>query len=241
MKSYISIFKKNYIETPKINFKEGVVSPKYYKEIESYLMSLKNNIKKLNFDTLTKLCKWLTKNLKKYSIRFVPNENNDNKYFNKEFQAGITQSGCLSNKKGTVKIYCNNNLLKIQNDDKFFNYFVKNVIRIIGHELIHRNQIFEIENQELRNYIFDFPKETVKYLSNKQEMMSRAWQIIEEFRYNGLTDKQIANILRSNKDTRLVAYSTTFMYYLEFFNIKDPIFKKLWKYAYSYLTNQEIR
>lgn len=247
MKQYNSLFEKyNFILKKKnsitdcVNLNEAALSPIYYENIEKYIKSLEKEIKKKKFVSLSTLCLWLSFKFRKYAIRFVV-DNDSEEQGNNEYSVGITKSGCLSNSKGTIKIYCNENLLKLTTPGNFFNYFTINVIRIIGHELIHRNQMFHLTNKKLRNYIFDHSKlEVEEYLKNKQEMMSRAWQIIEEFRYKELNDKTILNIMRNNKDTRIIAKSFTLSTYFDYFNPKDKIFKDLYKYMYLYISNQDV-
>lgn len=222
------------------SFNEGVVSPEYTNEIEKYFNELHSQIKKLKFSSLRPLCFWLSRKFKKYSIRFKEEEKID--YSTDPYVLlGIIKAGTKTNKKGVITIRCSEQLLQIQSSDKYFKSFLPAIIKIIGHELIHRKQMVQVEGIKLRNYIFDHEniKEIQKYLSNKQEVMARAWQIIEEFRYKGLNDNQILKILQTNKDTRIVAYSPTLMIYLDFFNIKDNVFKVLYKYIYLYL-NSEI-
>ncbi len=234
---------KQYSITDNPILQEVVLSPLYLDEVEKYLLKIKKDIQKQKFTKLNVMCLYLSAKLLKYQIRFKIDEESIST--RNEYQAGITRSGCLSNRKGTINVYVNDNLLKIQEKDKveFFNFFVKNIIRIIGHELIHRHQGFLIANQKLKTYIMDHSElDTIKYLSNKQEMMCRAWQILEEFRYSGLDENQIKNLISNIKDG--FRYSYTLYDYLVIFDFNKKenkeIFKQLQKYIYQYYDGQEV-
>lgn len=225
--------------------KEAVLSPIYLEEIEKYFNDVKNDIQKYNFKNLGGLCLYLTIKFRKFQIRFREDKTINNLNNFDECKVGINKSGCLSDRKGTIIIYVNENLFKIQNKDliNFYDIFVKNIIRIIGHELIHRHQNFLLETRKLRNYIMDHSKLKIKeYLSNRQEMMCRSWQILEEIRYVCCPENEIKTTLKNFKN--LIRYSHTFYEYFRFFNSDREENKKLYnqllKYIYQYYDGQEV-
>jgi hypothetical protein len=221
------------------SLKEGVVYPLYLENIKNQFQQLYPSIQKLKFSSINALCFWLSRNFKSYYIKFRATDEilNSNTIYD---LFGIVSASTLTNKKNRIQIKCNVNLLKIQSINlSQFNKFVEIISEVIGHELVHRYQMVQVEGRKLRNFIFGCtPKETILYLSSKQEIMARAWQIIEEFRFSGLKDKNILSIMQSNKNTRMVAYSPTLMDYLQFFNTKDNVFKILYKYIYMYINNE---
>jgi hypothetical protein len=223
--------------------REAVLSPIYLEDVENYLFKIKKDIRKQKINKLKILNAYLTIKFYKYSVIFIEDNENMNNIDNiPEYKAGITKSSCLSNRKGTIKIYTNNNLLKIQTEDSLYDYFIKNVLRILGHELIHRHQGFVITNQKLKNYIMDHSKlEVENYLSNKQEMMARAWQILEEFRYVGLKNEDIRHLL-SNIEKGMRYSKTLYDYFVVFKDDENKdVFKRLQKYIYQYFDGQEVK
>jgi hypothetical protein len=243
LKKYIF---KQYGMTDNPILKEAVLSPLYLEEVHNYLFQIKKDIQKQKFTSLSALCLYLSIKMRKYQVRFKIDEDSEDIKQRDEFKAGITKSGCLNNRKGTINIYVNENLIKIQNkiNDSFFDFFIKNVVRIIGHELIHRHQGFVIANEKLKRYIMDHSQlDGIKYLSNPQEMMSRAWQILEEFRYNGQSENQIKHLL-SNIE-KAYKYSSTLIEYFTIFDYdkkeNKEMFKQLQKYIYQYYDGQEVK
>lgn len=217
---------------------EAVLSPRYLDNVMKYIYEIKDKIMKNKFESLSAFCFIMNNYFSKYAVRFVPGS--QRKSAPLEYAAGILGSGCLTNRKGTIKIYVHEDFLRLQYDEKFFKFFVRNVLRVIGHELIHRQEGLRIQNQKIRDYALDHSKlETKEYLANKQEMMARAWQIIEELRYKGYVD----NAIRADINSKVVlAKSTSLSEYYDYFDYKTDkeIFKRLYKYIYMYLDGQEV-
>lgn len=215
---------------------EAVISPEYYiKQIHTILKSLKNNIiNKYKNLSLTDLCDILTKELQTYKIKFVATtkENKDKNY--------VTNGGIIISKLEII-ILCYYKTIMIQNSGEEYNNFIKQVLLILGHELIHRNQILKVNNDKLRLFLFKGSpldlkdrNKAMKYLANKHEIMSYAWQIIETFRLKGKKDTEIQSILQSNENKKF-AFDPMLLWYHQIFSIVNNPLKRLYKYMYEYL------
>lgn len=125
---------------------------------------------------------------------------------------------------------------------------------IIGHELEHREQILRIKYEELRDKIFtamakrskdvsDNPTVLnfqVSYLSDVREIMSYAWQIVNNFRVRGIEDYWIKKFLSSEDSMKFKLGGQVLEDYHTVFNkIKsNTALKLLYKYMYQYLDGQ---
>lgn len=122
-----------------------------------------------------------------------------------------------------------------------FDNFIKTMKEVIGHELIHRIQY--ARKKYIKLVSEDNKEYTAKYLANKDEIMSFAFQTIEWFRNEGLLDNEISNKLKKarNKDTWVdfekgKVYSMYFLdLYLNRFDKDSPVIKRYFKYMQEYL------
>ena len=111
----------------------------------------------------------------------------------------------------------------------------KQILNMLGHELIHREQYLKIEDDKLREKIFKSNLDPKTYLSKKYELMSYAWQIIEFFKLTGKTDEEIKKILQHNSMLKF-SFSPVLLFYHETFKNNPDVLKRLYKYMYEYLT-----
>lgn len=118
-------------------------------------------------------------------------------------------------------------------DGNNFQNFVDDIIHLVGHELIHRKQFLKMNyTNQTNSYTFNNKK---KYLSNKQEIMAYAWQIINSFRLHGALDTDIKKILKTNSNIKFQLGEKPLQDYHDCFTFNDNELKRLYKYMYEYL------
>jgi hypothetical protein len=141
-----------------------------------------------------------------------------------------------------ILISCTNKVTEFyqnrKDKDILFKNFLGNFYRSIGHELIHRYQALKIEYEEKRKEVCKKSNEYgKKYLSNKHEIMSYAWQIVNNFRMEGIKDNEIKGILKTDSNIKKDIGGQILKDYHNFFKLNDGnnILKSLYKYMYMYL------
>jgi len=220
---------------------EAVIYPEaYIKEIEKVLKNplLKKSI--VNFTTTLNLCKRLSFILRKYKIDFIEAKTLGNTDFPSVVN-GINGGFTLSDKYSTIKIEINSYANNIKMNDNYFNLFIDNLLIILKHELIHRGQRIHIGYKKLKKLDIFHDKEFFEYLKDKHELMSYAFQIIQEFKLSGgYSDAEILTYIQkgdSGIDRQLGRFSFTLFIYKSAFNSQPEVLKQLYKYIYEYLTD----
>ena len=116
-----------------------------------------------------------------------------------------------------------------------FQELINDLLHLIGHELIHREQFLRMDYiKNIESYAFTDKK---KYLSNKQEIMAYAWQIINSFRLHGALDSDIQKILKTNSNIKFQLGGKVLADYHDLFTIDDKELKLLYRYMYLYSEN----
>jgi hypothetical protein len=158
-----------------------------------------------------------------------------------------TKMGDFNLATGFITIRVFNKISKLQNENKDDDYedFINQVLSILGHELIHRVQSLRIKYNKIREKVFKgfTPRKEVladwkKYFSNKQELMSYAWQIVNNFRMHGITDNFVKKILTNINSQSNIKYELggkILEDYHSIFTIEEEPLKLLYKYMYQYL------
>lgn len=121
-------------------------------------------------------------------------------------------------------------------DESITRQFYTAVRNVIEHELVHREEQKRSGNKAKG----ENPHDTVKYLSNPSEMMAMARQSVNQFLDLGYTKEQVAQLLRAPWDLNSIntpnrSESDVFWNYTEWFDGKDPAFKKFASYMAQYL------
>lgn len=151
----------------------------------------------------------------------------------------IIPIGGTSIKNQDILIYCSSRfqeLLESTGNNNIFEEFLTNVFRILGHELIHREQILRIKRQDLIDSIHKKSSEDKrKYYSNKYEIMAYAWQIVNSMRMSNLSDSSIKKILSLNSKTKFDLGGDILQIYHNLFKDSSSIIKRLYKQMYEYL------
>lgn len=228
----MQIYKSKFHNYRRLDLLEAVVNPeKYLSDIEQKLNKFIIDIKGKNTGGIGLAFK-LERALSKYRIRveyekkIIPNTDPSSSF-------GINSGATIPDKKATIKIYVNDNILKIQSDNIFAEEFKKWFLFVLKHELVHRGQFLAIRNSKIRSQVMVKDNSNIKtQLSDKQEIMARAWEIIELYKLianmnNLQIKKAIKNYPNINNET-LNAY-----YYL--FGKDSKEIKLLYKYMYEYL------
>jgi hypothetical protein len=214
---------------------EAVIYPEDYLEIiQKNLDNLFKTIKK--FKNLKSLCLRLSIFFRKNKIEFYA-ENSIVKGMEQYIKIGINNGKTLHDRFCTIGIFCNENLLKVFNSEENADIkiqFMKWFIFVLKHELVHRGQMLSVDDENLRHDVFQKNyKDRIAYLSDKQEIMARAWEIIELFKLRGYDIEKISTILKTKNLEKLQI--STLRTYQEIFTIDSWQMKLLYKYMYMYL------
>jgi hypothetical protein len=221
-------------DDPSIFLLENVLKPEnYVKILKEHFLKHKKGILRKN-RTPERLCIYLSLLFKKYKIEFqldfaIKSLENDYLY-------GVSKGEYHIGKKNKndIVIVCNSNIQSIQTDERFLNTFLDIVLKIIGHEIIHRLQGLNVKDEELRKKIYSNNTKDIRiYLSNKYEVMSRAWQIIEELRFQGVNDSRIKEIIKNSKNYGMSA--SLYEYRRIFSDNQQEVLNLLYKYVFLYL------
>lgn len=214
---------------------EAVYRPDKYVNI--LYNQLKSHIYHYNklFKYGEQVCTFLTERFKEFNIIFEY----DGKYDDQESKKYGINSMATGSNSLTIYIYCNPIIKDIFINKKLQENFLQYFREVIGHELIHRSQSISIENYNLqKKLIRDEAKlkyqTSVGYYADKKELMSYAWQIIEELRFQGAYDIDILNYI---KDIAKYPQYNCLIYehvYIKYYR-NTKVINQLIKYVYEYL------
>jgi uncharacterized protein (UPF0335 family) len=177
------------------------------------------------------MCNYLNEKFKLFNITF---ENEGYAYDTGKI-SGINIMG-TSHINFEIRIFCSPYIKDLFINKNLQEKFLQVFKELVGHELIHRGQFLTVKNKEDREKIFkNNLQDNIKYYSRKTEIMSYAWQIIEELRFQGFSNKKIINYIHiKRKDDELYPEKEILDYYIFTFRDSD-ILKRLYKYMYEYL------
>jgi len=188
-----------------IPIKEAVIRPDKYvvliiKELTSFLQEYDGK----TFRYPLFVVDLLNKKFSKYNFTFIEVNSGDINYL-----SGIDEASTLP-KNFKTTFQCNIAIGDLFTNKKLQEKFIEVFQELLGHELIHRGQFLNKQDEEIRKEVFkakkvyDMTKENDvrSYLSSKQEIMSYAWMIIEELRFNGLSNNQILTMIRRDSDIK---------------------------------------
>lgn len=231
--TYTSQFKTK----PQLYINEANVFPEeYLKDIEKKIDNLQlykiNNNKK---NVVKIICDKLNQKFILNNIKFIYQTQIDNNAYEDYIKYGINSGATLPDRKAKIDVFINPLIVGIIDNIKFEEEFKKHLLFILKHELIHRGQHLRVHNVKLRAEVHNKEYENqIKYLSDKQEIMARAWEIVELFKLRNYSIEEIKNILKSN-DIRLKYTVHPLRVYLDWFDKDSNVIKLLYKYMYGYL------
>ena len=213
---------------------EGIIRPNSY--IEEMLNSLKSNVGFLASVDKQHLSFFLNSLFYiKYKIHF----NNDT-----DSSRGVPISKAAHNyRTNIIEVNITDILLNNLQDEKILNHFVEQFEIIVGHEILHRLQYGK---NKIKNFMNKYNVEDVndlnqvrRYLSDKEEIMAYAWQIVEFFKIHDYKREKIKNLLKNNElENEKYQYEPLY-YYHKVFKINDAPLRLLYKYMYMYLDSKE--
>jgi hypothetical protein len=114
--------------------------------------------------------------------------------------------------------------------------FVQILCAILGHELVHRQQVEKANIEKIKAPADPYHRR--KYLSHRHEIMAYAQQAAYELQaVTGYSPDRIINMLKSIKDTerQLFSFSYPLRNYLETFEEGDPVRRRFLKQMIEYL------
>jgi len=210
---------------------EAVYRPdKYVNIVYNHLKSiLKIYNKSFKYGEL--VCEFLTDKFKEFNIIF-----NYEGSFNSDGRKYAINSMDTGVNSLTITIQCSPIIdqlfLSIDLQKLFLQYFKE----LIGHELIHRSQSISIKNYTLQKYINKYINiaQGVGYYADKAELMSYAWQIIEELRFQGAYDMDILEYIKDigkHPGYSCLIYEEVYLKYYR----NTMVINRLIKYIYEYL------
>ena len=230
MKRYEPFNFENYT---KASLLEAVVNPQnYLNDIQLKLDKYVNKIQNKNYNAPSLCFKlgWLLSSDRiriKYENKIIPS-------LDPTSSVGINSGACIPDKKSTIQICMNDNFTRIQKDINFAKEFKKWFLFELNHELIHRGQNLAIKDANLRAQVMIKDNSTIKkQLADKQEIMARAWEIIELYRL--LSNMPKNDILKFIKEYSKYSNNQTLSAYFYLFGAGSPEIKLLYKYMYEYL------
>jgi len=231
MKRYKPYFKETYNRAA---LQEAIINPNnYLKDIDKKIDKLLNSVSNKKYNA-KKLCRIFSIGLSRYKIEVIY-QNFIERGLDINIRFGINSGACLPNRYSSIGIFCNDNIVNIQNDINFKNQFKNWLLLVLKHELIHRGQNLAIRDIDVLVKVKSNEKEKFKQeLSNPVEIMARAWESVEVFKLvNHLENNDIISIL---KNYSKYALNNTLNTYIELFEKDSKELKLLFKYIYLYLT-----
>jgi hypothetical protein len=150
----------------------------------------------------------------------------------------IFLGGSFVQKTQTIKLYVNNNIIHdyeefLTLDDLWLEFSL-----FLGHELIHKFQFYKRDSLH-KDYDNTSKK---RYLSQKDEIMSFAWNCIDLFFIRGFSKNKILRLLSNQnyddmEDSKDILHNYFLMLYKTTFkNTEDEKYLKMfYKYCYLYL------
>ena len=148
------------------------------------------------------------------------------KYINSEGWASFGNTD-TSTKDANIVLYLGNKIQELNSNT--FKDFIKGIEVILGHELIHRLQVLEAEVDKIK------AKKGIEYYKNPIEVMAHAWQIVETFTLNGISPKDILQIIKYTDSYNMKKLGGSAMEaYFSRFKIDSKTIKLLLKYIYLY-------
>lgn len=210
---------------------EGIIRPNKYTNEISAIVKRNSNLLSQN-DNENNIIFLLNSLLyNKYKIHFIYDENS-----NRNLPISIA---AYNYKNNDIEVGITDTLLNNTKDNGILKQLFEQIELIIGHEIIHRLQFGQNKIKKLMNKYnvenIDDLNQVRKYLSDKDEIMAYAWQIVEFFKVHDYSKEKIKTLLQSNHlDNEKYQYEPLY-YYHKVFTINDTPLKLLYKYMYSYL------
>jgi len=216
-------------------FPEAVINvDKYSTLLERVTETIYRDLKGKSLNRVS-MIRYFNKLFKKFKIEFkIVKEEQVIK--NNVYKIGLIGAETLLDKYSTIKIYCNMNIFDITTNEEACKLFIKFLIRLIKHELIHRVQVINILDLKIKKSLATNKKDQIEYYKNIHELMAYAWEILEELRFSGLTDKQIEHKLKKLDFT--ANHSGILFHYVKMFDNNREVLHKLYKYIYMYIHEQ---
>lgn len=218
----------------KTALQEAIINPNnYLRDIDKKLDKLLNRIINKNYDA-KKVCRILSVGLSRYKIEIIY-QNSIERGLDINIRFGINSGACLPDRYSSIGIFCNDNIIRIQDNIDFRGQFKNWFLLVLKHELIHRGQNLAVKDIDVLVKVKSNEKEKFKQeLSNPIEIMARAWESVEIFKLvNHLENNDIINIL---KNYSKYALNNTLNTYIELFKKDSKELRLLFKYMYLYLT-----
>ena len=135
----------------------------------------------------------------------------------------------LIKKTGLINVYVD--ILFWLQYKKNFKVWVEYFIRIMEHELIHREQFNKVNFKNYKD-VRRYSENTKNELSNIHEIMAYSKIIVDDIKkYYSHTDASILNFLRNP----ISNISYVFDDYISLFGKNNKIIKRLYKYMYEYI------
>lgn len=142
------------------------------------------------------------------------------------------------NSKEHIKVFLNHEVFTFM-IDSFYREWLKTLLPLIGHELVHRGQFFIRKNDFVNFYGFEnngkLSIDTIE-ATNTQEIMAYALMGIENLRFKGFSDEQILNKVKNYNEKEMES-GIMILYLSDMKKYNFEVYKKFCKYVYGYLKN----
>ena len=211
---------------------ERAKKPMHLGFINSELNALKSVLWDKNL-SINEIIKILNETFEKFLIRF------EETYSNKESEyTRVGLDGGDFSSSGWITIYLTHDIDDVLNGNTnvYYDEFVDLCTALIGHELMHRDQVIK----SLKNYdkVPDVD-DIKKYLSDHREIEAYAIQTALEL-LNNFSKKEIIKKLSSTRELeKLANWSEGLKWYVYMFDLHSPIVKKFLKKVVEVINDED--
>lgn len=204
---------------------EAVIKPdlSFIKELKSKILDLTKAKSKIwILDSLTKI----------FANWFISFKVTDKQSRNDILaSAGIVSADIIPKEPFRITIYCNDMSVFDDRED-VEDYWFPALYEILGHELIHRQQLIRSKIQRKVNFSSNGNFDFKKYYSDKQEIMAFAHETMIYMLSMGLGKEEMLKAISSGLSK---IDFINLQEFLEYFSSNTPEYKLFNKYLYQYI------
>ena len=174
--------------------------------------------------SLTELINQLNRASHSYNIKFTAKQPTDPnpEYLSARFrQMGI--AGGIATINGGITLFVNHIFLTSLNDEEVKDRLIDSIRSIVAHELTHREQGIRSQGKIFQGNPKSYPKlkdKHAEYLSDPQEVMANAQQIIVQLQNQNISTQDIIQALKTNNNA-ILDHSSKWLEYTDRFKTSD--------------------
>ena len=146
---------------------------------------------------------------------------------------GIINGKCFTEIPFKIEIYLNKELMGFSTKE-IFNYWFENIKGVLGHELIHREQLCRARIIPRVKYSQNGQINWHTYYADKREIMAIAYEVLCWMMYKGYKKLDMLSMIRSVKDLSAIDLINV-KEFIDEYPPKTPEHKLFSKYVYQYI------